>query len=446
MNGRKLISEIKAEKYLSKKVLIAGYIKKIRNIGKVAFIVLNDRSGSIQCVLDSKEKISKIKSLQLESVISLLGCTVKTPNGKDYEFLVSDIEIISKVETPTPVELSKPTLDAHLDTILDNRSITLRHERSKAIFKIQATILYSFSNTLRNLGFTEFRSPVLIGVPSESGASVFTVEYYDNKAYLAQSPQLYKQIMVGVFERVFCISPVFRAERHNTSRHIMEMTQLDAELGFIEDYNEIMEIIQEIVLNFIKDVGTLNKQELSLLNLELPIVPKDNKIPKLKVKEVLEIIEKETGKSAERDELDLEPEDERVICEYVKKNLKSDFLLVLNYKKDKNFYTWNDKSNPDESLSYDLLFKGIEVLSGTYRIHDKKVLLERMQKQGLTINNYKQYLDVFEYGMPQHGGFSFGLERLTMKFCNLDNIKEATLFPSDLDRIASTKIKDIAYD
>jgi nondiscriminating aspartyl-tRNA synthetase len=436
MRERTLIKDL--NKHIDQYVLVAGWMHRLRILGRLGFLLLRDSTGFVQCVLNAQQ-IDSIKHLQVESVLSIRGYVIKKPNKEGLEVHVSEIEVISPVLDQVPVEINKDSLDAHLDTIIDHRPVTLRHEKQKAIFKVQAGILTAFRNAMIEEGFIEFRSPVLMGAPSESGASVFEVKYYDHKAYLAQSPQVYKQIMVGVFERVFTITPVFRAEKHNTTRHLMEITQMDGEVGFIEDYDECLEIIERVVRKIFNHLDNNYSKELQLWNTTLPQLPA-SRFPKVKVKEALQIIEKKAGKSAQRPELDLDPQDERLIAEWALEEYGSDFLWVLNFKKDKNFYTRNNPEDPDESLSFDLVCRGLEWLSGTHRIHDYNKLVENMKTQGLTLEYYEHYLEAFKYGIPYEAGFSFGLERMTQQIFRLKNIREAVLFPSDLDRIAGQRI------
>lgn len=436
MKNRTLISELKDK--INEEVSIAGWMHRVRNLGKVAFLILRDRTGIVQCVLEPNE-IEIIKNLQVESVLKVTGKVVQTPKKDSLEIQTISIEIISPVKEMIPVEINKDDIDAHMETIIDHRPVTIRHPKQKAIFKVQANILNSFRNAMIDEGFTEFRSPVLMSAPSESGASVFEVKYYDKKAYLAQSPQVYKQIMVGAFERVFTVTPVFRAEKHNTTRHLMEITQMDGEMGFIEDYDEVLQVIERVVRKILKNIAEKNKAELDLWQATLPKLP-EGRFPKVKVKEALKIIEERTGKSSKRSELDLDPEDEREIAAWALEKYNSDFLWLLNFKKDKNFYTRNNPEDGDESLSFDLECRGLEWLSGTHRINDYEKLLENMKKQGLSLEHYEHYLEAFKYGIPSEAGFSLGLERMTQQIFELKNIREATLFPSDLDRLAGQRL------
>lgn len=342
-----------------------------------------------------------------------------------------------------PVTYNKKNLDVNVDTELDYRPLVLRNIKKQAIFKVQAGILQAFADSMRRQGFTEFRSPVLIGAPSESGADVFQVDYFEGKAFLAQSPQFNKQMMVGAFERAFTIATVFRAEKHNTTRHLMEITQMDGELGFINDYDDALQVAEQNVRDIFAHLDKNYKTELDMWEVTLPKLPK-GRFPKIKVRDALKLIEKRIGKSAKRHDLDVDPEDEREICKWALEEHGTDLVWLLNFKKNKNFYTWNNPEDPEESLSYDLLCRGVEWLSGTHRIHEYEALLERMKGMGFDLRYYDHYLQAFKYGMPAEAGFSFGLERLTKQIFNLPNIREATLFPTDLKRIAgATRIPEL---
>ena len=442
MVQRMKASEI-GEKHIGAYVTVSGWLHRLRDIGKIQFLIIRDVSGTIQCVAEDKKILNMLKGLQVESVLKIGGIVQQSKSNKQrYEILVKDLEIISAVKEQVPVEINNPDIKANLETIIDHRSITLRHPRQSAIFKIQAGILQGFRKSMEEQGFTEFRSPVLMAAASETGASVFEVKYYDGKAYLAQSPQIYKQIMVGVYERVYTITPVFRAEKHNTSRHIMEITQMDGEMGFIDDYDEILQVVENVVRAIISHLQANFSNELSICNATLPMLPKEGeRFPKLKVVEALSIIEDLKGKSSNRECLDLDPEDERIMSEWAKEQYNSDFVWILNFKKDKNFYTQNDPNNENESISFDLECRGLELLSGTLRINNYLELIESMKRHGISLENYRHYLEAFKYGMPKEGGFSFGLERFTQQVLQLSNIREATLFPSDLDRIGGQRIK-----
>lgn len=438
---RSISSEL--SQLVGKEVRIDGWLHNFREMGKLGFLILRDRGGLVQVVVNNKDALDELSTLQPGSVIRVLGMVKKTESTEiGVEIIDPKVEVLVPIKEVPPVTYNKKSIDVNVDTELDFRPLVLRNIKKQAIFKVQAVILQKFAESLRSQGFTEFKSPVLMSAPSESGASVFEVNYFEGKAFLAQSPQIYKQIMVTAFERAFCVGPAFRAEKHNTTRHIMEVTQMDAEMGFIDDYDEAMEVAENVIKDIVSSVATQFKDVFALYGVDVPKVPTE-RFPKIKVREGLELIEKRLKKSAKREELDLDPEDERELCKWALEEHKSDFLWVVNFKHNKNFYTWDDPKFPDESLSFDLEFRGLEILSGTHRINDYNELYKRFKLQGLTDAYYEHYLQAFKFGMPSEAGFSFGLERLTMKLFNLQNIREATLFPSDLKRIAgANRVKE----
>lgn len=440
---QRVLSDELAKK-IGEDVYVKGWLYNKRVLGNIAFLILRDRHGLLQLTITQKEDIKKLEQYQIGTVIYAFGkvqkCEIKDEKHITVEIIEPKIEIAVPVTFTSPIEYNKGEIKAGIEKELDYRPLSIRNLKNIAIFKTQAAILKAFGDSMRKHDFIEFRSPILMGTPSESGASVFEVNYFDGKAYLAQSPQLYKQIMLGAFERAFTITTVFRAEKHNTSRHIMELTQMDGEMAFIDDYNEVMDIIEEVMRDILDYLKENCSNYFQLLNVDLPKLPK-GKFPKIKVKEALKIIEERTGKSSKREELDVDPEDERELGKWALEKYNSDFFWLINFKKDKNFYTWNNEKDPDESLSYDLEFKGLELLSGTHRIHLYDKLRERVINQGLTEENYEHYLQAFKYGMPPEAGFSFGLERMTKQLFNLENIREATLFPADLTRLAGAKRK-----
>jgi len=438
---RTISSELSSQ--VSKEVRVDGWLHNFREMGKLGFLILRDRGGLLQVVVNSKEALDELSTLQPGSVVRVLGTVKKTDSTEiGVEIIDPKVEVLVPIKEVPPVSYNKKSIDVNVDTELDFRPLVLRNIKKQAIFKVQALILQKFAESLRSQGFTEFKSPVLMSAPSESGASVFEVNYFEGKAYLAQSPQVYKQIMVTAFERAFCVGPAFRAEKHNTTRHIMEVTQMDAEMGFIDDYDEAMEVAEKVIKDIVEAVTEQYKDVFSMYGVELPKIPA-GRFPKVKVREGLELIEKRLKKSAEREDLDLDPEDERELSKWALEEKKSDFLWVINFKNNKNFYTYDDPKFPDESLSFDLEFRGLEMLSGTHRINDYNELYKRFKLQGLTDAYYEHYFQSFKYGMPSEAGFSFGLERLTMKLFDLQNIREATLFPSDLKRIAgANRVKE----
>jgi nondiscriminating aspartyl-tRNA synthetase len=309
----------------------------------------------------------------------------------------------------------------------------LRSEKYRALFKIQSEIVRAFCDFLISKGFTEFQAPKIVAAAAEGGAGVFEVKYLKNKATLAQSPQLYKQIMVGVFERVFCVGNVFRAEEHATNRHLNEYTSLDFEMGFINDHHDIMDMETDLLRCVLDHLDKTVPRELKLWNYKRPELPE--KAPVFKLREVQALIKKETGVDHTK-EPDLEPGEEKWICDYVKKKFKSDFVYVTHYPTSKRpMYTYADKDNPEFTKSFDLLFRGVEITSGGQRFNDYDELVASMKSKGLNPKDFEFYLEAFKYGMPPEGGLGMGLERLTAKLLNIDNVKYATLFPRDLNRI-----------
>jgi nondiscriminating aspartyl-tRNA synthetase len=326
--------------------------------------------------------------------------------------------------------------DISMEVNLDNRPLTLQRELERAIFTIQAAITKCYGDFLRGEGFTEFQAPKLVGGDAEGGAEVFKVEYFkDRTAYLATSPQLYKQIMVGAFERVFSFATAFRAEKSATSRHLSEYTSLDMEMGFITDHLDIMRVETALMQHLVTYLGEHHKHELSILGIELPLTPTEELFPHMKLREAQELIKEKTG-TDKVGEPDLEPEDERWLCEYSASELGSDFIFITHYPVQKRpFYTLEDAEDPGFTKSFDLLFRGVEITTGGQRVHDIEMLKQKATEKGLDPDKFSFYLQAFKYGIPPHGGWGMGLERLTAKLCGIKNVKEATLFPRDINRI-----------
>jgi nondiscriminating aspartyl-tRNA synthetase len=316
---------------------------------------------------------------------------------------------------------------------LDYRTLTLRHPKVKAIFDVQAALMEGFRKAAQELNCTEVFVPTVSASATEGGAELFTFDYFDKKAFLVQSPQLYKQMMVGTFERVFLVSHVYRAEPSVTTRHLVESIQLDFELGFIEKFEELLDALEFAYSEMIKYAHDKCKDQLDLLGVNPSKVY--NKVPRLTMREAQEIIFKRTGVD-HRNEKDLMPEDEREICAWAVEQHDSDLVTITHFPTQKRaFYSMPDPENPEYCLSYDLLYKGLEVSSGAQRIHKLDQLIETIKERGLNPEGFKMYLQAFEYGMPPHGGFSYGLERTTMKLLDLENIREASLFPRDMERV-----------
>jgi nondiscriminating aspartyl-tRNA synthetase len=444
---RTLISELSSK--VGETVVIKGVVDVQRDQGKMAFFDFRDRSGIVQGVVFGKPEVLEIaKSASPESSVSVTGVVNARPekmvndkvqNG-NIELEITNIEILNLAES-LPFDLDS---EYSIEVRLDNRPYTLKSKRDRAVFKIQAEITRAYGEYMRSVGFTEFQAPKLVGGDAEGGAAVFKVPYFrDATAYLASSPQFYKQILVGSLERVFTFATAFRAEKSATTRHLSEYTSLDAEMGFIEDHTDIMRILTSYMRHLRKHLEENVSAELAILGVELPKVPTEGEtFPFMKLREAQELIKERTGVD-KTNEPDLEPEDERWLCEYAAKELGSDYIFITHYPVSKRpFYTYEDENDLGYTKSFDLLFRGVEITTGGQRVHDYENLIARMKQKGLEPEKFHFYLQAFKYGIPPHGGWGMGLERLTQKICGVDNVKEATLFPRDINRIDTLNSKD----
>lgn len=421
---RKYISDI-AEK--DKSVIIKGWVHETRDLAKMKFLMIRDSSGIVQCVVKDAGLFEKTKLLSLESVVEIHG-EVKKANVKaelvrsDVEIEVKDIVLLNKAET-LPIQVNEKTITTDLSNRLDYRSLDVRKPKVAAIFKIQSEIANSFREFFYKKGFIEIQTPAVIGAASEGGTDLFEVKYFEKKAYLAQSPQLYKQMMACSLEKVFTITPVWRAEKHNTTRHINEIRQMDIEVAFT-DQMSIMKFQEEVVAFIVKNVREKCVEELKILGRS------DIKIPKGVYLSYEDAIKKAGGKIGE----DFTPEEERKLCTLY----PGDLVFTHSWPTSiKVFYIMpkGEQKNAKESCGFDALYGGVEISSGGQRIHLPELLIERIKAKGLNPKDFKTYIDSFRYGAPPHSGWSIGLERLTQMICGLDNIKEATLFPRDRDRL-----------
>jgi len=423
--------------------LIQGWVSVRRDQGKMVFFDFRDRSGSVQGVtLPQSGAIETAKEIRTEYVVGVEGVVNTRPeknvnadiqNG-DIELEITNIEIIAKAEIP--FELGG---ELNLDTYLDHLPYTVRSARARDIFAVQATIIEAFRASLRGREFVEFQAPAIVGGDAEGGAAAFKVDYYyDQKAFLATSPQLYKQIMVGAFERVFTTAKIWRGEKHATARHLSELVQMDFEMGFIKDHADVMDALEATMRDVVAAVGEKHSDILARFGVELPKLPK-GKFPTLKLKEAQDLL-------GIPHEPDLEPEHERQLHEWALREHNSDFVFVTHFPLSKRpFYTFEDPDDLGHTRYFDLLFRGLEVNSGGQRVHNYDTLVERIKQKGLDPEKFAFYLQAFKVGMPPHGGCSTGLERLTARMLELANIREATLFPRDLNRIdtlLSTDKKD----
>ncbi|MFH1401892.1 MAG: aspartate--tRNA(Asn) ligase [Parcubacteria group bacterium] len=420
-------------KLVGQKVKVAGWVHAIRSHGKIAFLDLRDRSGLLQVFISKPESL---KGIQDETVAEIEGKVQTRPEkmmNKEIstgtvELFAETIKILAKAEV-LPFDLRE--LNVTLPTLLDFRALTLRNEKVKDIFKVQEFLMEGFRKISQELGCTEIFVPTISASATEGGAEVFKVNYYGYPAYMTQSPQLYKQIMVPIFERVYLVSHAYRAEPSVTTRHLSESIQLDCEFGFV-DFEELLDLLEKVGVAMLKNVEERCPEVLKDYGIEKIAF---GKIPRLTLKEAQEIIYKETGKDVRR-EKDLGPEDEADICQWAKKEKGSDLVTITHYPtKKRAFYTMPDPKNPEYSLSYDLLFRGMEMASGSQRINDYQELIKTIKERGLDPKDFEIYLQAFKFGMPPEGGFSFGLERMTKNVLKLANVREASLFPRDMERV-----------
>lgn len=444
---RTLINELSV--HIGETVCINAIVNVRRDQGKMAFFDFRDRTGLVQGVVFGKPDVLEIaKEASEESSVAIEGIVNKRPekmvndkvqNG-DIELEITSITILNKAE-PLPFALDS---DYGIEVRLDNRPYTLKSERDRAVFLIQSEITRGYAAYLREQGFTEFQAPKLVGGDAEGGAAVFKVPYFrDTTAYLASSPQFYKQILVGSLERVFSFATAFRAEKSATTRHLSEYTSLDAEMGFITDHADIMRVLTGLMRYLKNHLGSTVAAELAILGVDLPKIPETgDTFPFMKLREAQQLILDKTGVD-KTSEPDLEPEDERWLCEYAHNELDSDYIFITHYPVSKRpFYTYEDENDIGFTKSFDLLFRGVEITTGGQRVHNYDNLIERMKLKGLEPEKFHFYLQAFKYGIPPHGGWGMGLERLTQKFCGLDSVKEATLFPRDINRIDTFTSKD----
>jgi nondiscriminating aspartyl-tRNA synthetase len=421
--------------YAGQRVKLAGWLHRLRPLSQVTFLILRDAQGLAQVVIEEPALAAALAKLPAESVLAVEGLVVAEPQApRGVEIHAPSIEVLSESVAPPPFDLYRPTLTGQLPTILDHAPLTLRHPRQRAIFRLSSATMAGFRAALRSQDFVEIQTPKIVASATEGGANVFKLDYFGGPAYLAQSPQFYKQTMVGVFERVFEVGPVFRAEPHDTTRHVNEYVSLDAEMGFIEDHTTVMRLLNGVLAGMMAALAETEPEAVALLKLRLPQVPET--IPQIHFTEAQELILRETGEDARR-EPDLAPAHERFLGEWAKRTLNSDFLFVVGYPMVKRpFYTHPDPTRPGYSRGFDLLFRGLELVTGGQRLHRYEDYLTALARRGLETAPFESYLEAFKYGMPPHGGFAIGLERWLARLLEAPNIRETTLFPRDLTRLA----------
>ena len=427
------ISELLAGDLTGETVRVNGAVHAIRDMGEVAFVILRKREGLLQCVYEEEKTNFDLKDLKEGATVEVKGVVSKedrAPNG--IEIRLSEIQVLSEPVEPMPLAISKWKLNTSLEANLNYRAISLRNVRERAKFRIQDGIVRGFRDFLYKEGFTEIHTPKLGAKSAEGGANLFKLEYFHRPAILQQSPQFYKQMMVGVFDRVFETAPVFRAEKHNTKRHLNEYTSLDFEMGYIDGYEDIMAMETGFLQYTMELLSKEYAKELKMLNITLPNV---DKIPAVRFDEAKQKVSEKYGRKI-RNPYDLEPEEEALIGKYYKEECGADFVFITHYpSKKRPFYAMDDPEDATYTLSFDLLFHGLEITTGGQRIHDYNELLAKIEKRGMTTEGMEQYLSAFKHGMPPHGGLGIGLERLTMQLVGEDNVRETTLFPRDLSRL-----------
>lgn len=433
------IKTIECRHYVGQPITLQGRIHALRRMGQVTFLIIRDGWGTAQAVFEG----SNLPEQQLtpETIIHLHGTPVEMAQAPDgVELQQPTVEVIVPVMGELPVPLNKKEIKAGLPTVLEEAVVLNRHPRRRAIFKLAAGVMAGFRQFLNAEAFTEVQTPKLVESATESGSNVFELNYFGRAAYLAQSPQFYKQIMVGVFDRVYEVGPVFRAEPHNTTRHINEYVSLDVEFGYIENHFTVMQLVTQLLQAVFEQLERHYQPELQLLKVSLPqfgsLTESNGMFPHIHFAEALALIWKETGRDV-RQEPDLSPEDERWLGAWAQERYGSDFLFVTGYPMGKRpFYTHPDPERPAYSNSFDLLFRGTELITGGQRLHLYSDYLTALEAAKMPTEPFRHYLQAFEYGMPPHGGFAIGLERLLKQLVELPNVKLATLFPRDISRLS----------
>ena len=425
---RVFINEL--DKLDNKRVMLRGWVHKITDLSHIVFVKLRDKSGIVQLVCDKDQ----IKNIRLENAIEVIGTKCeneKAPGG--IEIKVEEIKVVGKTYyEKLPFEVNSYKNKATLETQLDHRTIALRRPEIRAIFKVQSEIESAFVTYLKERNFEEIHTAKIIDSSTEGGSEMFTVNYFDRRSFLAQSPQFYKQMMVGAgFERVFEIGHAYRAELPNTCRHLNEYVSLDVEMGFIKDEYELMDLEEGFINYLYEHLNKTCKKELEMYKIELP--QKVN-IPRITLNKAHEILLEKYNKKSPLGNIDAEGE--VLISKYVKEKYDCDFVFLTKYPVSKRpMYTMMDDEDKNLTKSFDLIFDGLEITTGGQRIHDYEMLKENIIKFNLNPDDFDFYLETFKYGMPPHGGFAIGLERLTMKILKLSNIREAALVPRDMKRL-----------
>jgi nondiscriminating aspartyl-tRNA synthetase len=421
------------KEHVGEQVQLAGWLHRFRQLSHVSFLILRDAKGLAQVVVEDPELSERLAGMHNESVLLVQGTAAAEPQAPGgVEVHDPAVELLAPAYPP-PFDLFRPTLKAQLPTILDHAPLALRHPHHRAYFEMASASMEGFRATLRSRNFTEIQTPKIVAAATESGSNVFAIDYFGRPAYLAQSPQFYKQTMVGVFERVFEVGPVFRAEPHDTPRHLNEYVSLDAEMGFIQDHTTVMGVLRDVIAGMAEAVREKAPDAASLLGVRLPEVPAS--IPAIHFDDAQKMIAMETGEDV-IGEPDFAPAHERWLGEWAMREYGAEFLFVVGYPMAKRpFYTHPDPQRPQFSNSFDLLFRGMELVTGGQRLHLYESYLASLAARNLELEPLEGYLQAFKYGMPPHGGFAIGLERWVARLVEAGNIRETTLFPRDMHRL-----------
>jgi len=427
------IRTTEAAGYVGQEVRLQGWLHQFRALGKVNFLIVRDGWGTFQAFVDDEATLATMHGVGVESIIEVRGRVIAEPQAPGgVELHETRVAIMEAVHEPPPVEINKREMRAALDTYLEQAAVGLRHPKRRAILRIEAAMIAGFRDHLGAQGFTEIHTPKILGAATEGGANVFTVDYFGRPAFLSQSPQLYKQMAVGFFERVFEVGPVFRAEPHATTRHLASYVSLDAEFGFIEDHRTVMAMLTGTIAAMVEAARAL-PDALALAGAAVPDVPAT--IPAIAFPDAQELLLARHGLDC-RGEPDLAPEHERLLGAWAREEHGADFLFVTGYPLAKRpFYTHPDPADPRYSNGFDLLFRGLELVTGGQRLHRHADYLAALESRGMSPEPFADYLKVFRYGMPKHGGFAIGIERFLMQLLGLPNVRLAAIFPRDLNRL-----------
>lgn len=439
VNGEKNCNSLEIDELIKlnddekKNVSVHGIIYNVRDMGEFAFVILRKVNGLIQCVYNKKNTEEEKELLKEENSVFISGEMHDAPKAVNgFEIIVNEMKVLSSPKENLPFSINKRNLNVALEHEIGLRPVTLRNEQKRSVFKIEEGVVRAFRNFLENNNFTEIFSPKIVAAGAEGGANIFKLEYFGKKAFLAQSPQFYKQMLIPVYERVFEIGPVFRAEKHDTVRHLNEYISVDFEMGFINDFYDVINM-ETAMLKYTMEYLKENYADyLKKLNVDLPEI---KEIPCVKFREAKEMVAKKYNRKI-KDPFDLEPEEERLISELFKEEYGSDFVFVTHYPvKKRPFYAIDDPEDSKFTLSFDLLFRGMEITTGGQRIHDYDMQVEKMHTKGLNPEDFEEYLMLHKYGCPPHGGLGMGLERFVMKLIDEKNIRATSMFPRDTLRL-----------